>query len=100
MYLELKLSGCINKEVAARLEVNICSHQMTLCHFAAVIDLHYYCIAGFFSLQVIQLIQKGGHPEAPEDCPAHQLMMQCWDRNPKKRPGFSSLTDAIQQLTE
>lgn len=48
MYLELKLSGCINKEVAARLEVNICSHQMTLCHFAAVIDLHYYCVAGFF----------------------------------------------------
>lgn len=54
----------------------------------------------FFVLQVIQFIQKGGHPEPPEDCPTDQLMMQCWDRNPKKRPDFSSLVDAIQQLIE
>ena len=51
-------------------------------------------------IQVIQFIQKGGHPDPPEDCPAEKLMQQCWERNPKKRPSFVYLTEAIQELIE
>ena len=52
------------------------------------------------SSQVIQLIQKGGHPDPPEDCPVEQLMQQCWEKNPKKRPDFTFLADTIQELIE
>ncbi len=52
----------------------------------------------YYSLQVIQCVQKGGHCELPDNCPADQLMFKCWEKSPKKRPTFEAITTALQEL--
>ena len=51
-----------------------------------------------YNLQVIRRVKEGKHPAPPSDCPAHQLMTQCWNQNPKKRPPFDECRKQIEQL--
>ena len=71
--LGTKPSGCTNKEVATRLEVNICSHQM--CHFAAVIK---FCVYNFFFSLGDSVDPEGWSPRGPRGLPrssAHDAVL-------------------------
>ncbi len=48
--------------------------------------------------QVIEQVKEGNPPIPPKDCPAHDLMTQCWHHNPKKRPAFDDCRKQIEQL--
>ena len=38
--------------------------------------------------------------EKPEDCPneVYEIMLKCWDKNPKNRPSFEVLHNEIHEM--
>jgi fyn-related kinase len=56
--------------------------------------------------EVVKFLNEGHRMECPQNCPEllYQLMLQCWDENPQKRPTFESLNfileDGLSNATE
>ena len=44
--------------------------------------------AGLANEEVLGIVSEGKHP-TPPDCPAHQLMLDCWEWSTKNRPTFN-----------
>ena len=55
---------------------------------------------GLNNEQVFQKVICGYRMEKPEDCPdeVYQIMLKCWEKNPKKRPTFEVLYNEIYEL--
>ena len=53
--------------------------------------------AGLPNDEVLTMVGQGRHPKPPE-CPAHQLMLDCWEWNPKLRPTFHELVRFLTTL--
>uniref|UniRef100_A0A4W3ILD9 Tyrosine-protein kinase n=1 Tax=Callorhinchus milii TaxID=7868 RepID=A0A4W3ILD9_CALMI len=50
--------------------------------------------------QTREEVEQGYRLDAPESCPeeVHNIMMRCWDYNPKKRPTFSSIYQELLEI--
>ena len=53
--------------------------------------------AGLANEEVLGIVSEGKHP-TPPDCPAHQLMLDCWEWSTKNRPTFNELTRFLSTL--
>ncbi|XP_047985430.1 tyrosine-protein kinase Shark [Leguminivora glycinivorella] len=49
--------------------------------------------------EAIQIVESGGRLERPEECPdeIYQVMLDCWEYNPDRRPTFGLLVDVFSQ---
>ena len=54
--------------------------------------------AGLANEEVLGLVSEGKHPTPPDDCPAHQLMLDCWEWSTKNRPTFNELVRFLSTL--
>ncbi|WAR28793.1 HTK16-like protein [Mya arenaria] len=54
------------------------------------------------AIHVIQFIEEGKRLDKPEKCPvvAYQQMLQCWEKEPKKRPSFKMLNSHFTEESE
>ncbi|CAG5861031.1 unnamed protein product [Menidia menidia] len=52
----------------------------------------------YSKMEVKEKVEAGYRMEAPEDCPPrlYLLMRLCWEREPRRRPGFSKLREKLQ----
>uniref|UniRef100_V9KF45 Tyrosine-protein kinase n=1 Tax=Callorhinchus milii TaxID=7868 RepID=V9KF45_CALMI len=50
--------------------------------------------------QTREEVEQGYRLDAPESCPeeVHNIMMRCWDYNPKKRPTFSCIYQELLEI--
>lgn len=57
---------------------------------------------GMTNEEVIEHVQKGGHPEPPKECPEAvvNLMLRCLERNPRKRPGFAAVVQTLGAIVD
>jgi fyn-related kinase len=55
---------------------------------------------GMGNAEVVKLLENGYRMECPTNCPEelYELMLQCWDSNPMKRPTFATLCDSLEFL--
>ncbi|KAM5136025.1 protein-tyrosine kinase 6 isoform 1-T2 [Mantella aurantiaca] len=55
---------------------------------------------GVANSELLQYLRKGRRMSKPEDCSEkiHNVMLECWDVNPTKRPTFAELKVAIDNL--
>ena len=55
---------------------------------------------GLNNEQVMEKVTNGYRMTKPQDCPdeVYDLMMKCWDKNPKNRPSFEVLYKEIYKL--
>eukprot|EP00039_Didymoeca_costata_P006045 m.87031 g.87031 ORF g.87031 m.87031 type:complete len:1808 (+) comp13087_c0_seq3:204-5627(+) len=52
------------------------------------------------NLAVVTRIQSGFRAPRPENCPEalYNLMLQCWDEDPSKRPYFTQITTSLREF--
>ncbi|KAL3871697.1 hypothetical protein ACJMK2_039681 [Sinanodonta woodiana] len=50
--------------------------------------------------EVYHLLERGYRMERPQGCPAHvyQLMMRCWQWDPKERPTFQEILQSLENM--
>lgn len=67
--------------------VRICVHF----HFHRGDDV--MCVSGMNNREVLEQVERGYRMPCPQDCPLslHELMLQCWKRDPEERPTFEYL---------
>ena len=53
---------------------------------------------GLSNEEVIKSIEKGVTPEILPNCPATNLMRNCWKRTPKTRPSFEAICALLTTL--
>jgi len=51
------------------------------------------CPSGMNNREVLEQVERGYRMPCPQDCPSslHELMLQCWKRDPEERPTFEYL---------
>lgn len=51
------------------------------------------CPLGMNNREVLEQVERGYRMPCPQDCPSslHELMLQCWKRDPEERPTFEYL---------
>lgn len=49
--------------------------------------------AGMNNREVLEQVERGYRMPCPQDCPTslHELMVQCWKKDPEERPTFEYL---------
>ncbi|XP_075700947.1 insulin receptor-related protein [Rhinoderma darwinii] len=54
---------------------------------------------GMANEQVLHYVIDNGILEKPENCPdrLHELMLWCWQKNPKNRPSFNQILESIKE---
>ncbi len=57
---------------------------------------------GMTNEEVIGFVQRGGHPEPPQQCPrpTSDLMLRCWEKTPKKRPRFTAVAKTLRDTMD
>ncbi|KAK4336830.1 hypothetical protein RND71_043650 [Anisodus tanguticus] len=52
--------------------------------------------------QVLDFLKAGGRMQRPETCPiqVYEIMLDCWQINPKQRPQFDSIINDIENIIE
>jgi serine/threonine protein kinase len=55
---------------------------------------------GMQNAEVIQMLNRGHRMECPSNCPEelYDLMLQCWNEDPHKRPTFESLRFLLEDF--
>ncbi|XP_075032785.1 protein-tyrosine kinase 6 isoform X1 [Mixophyes fleayi] len=55
---------------------------------------------GVSNSELLEFLKKGKRMKAPENCSnkVYNVMLECWDENPKKRPTFNELKVSIDNL--
>eukprot|EP01119_Soliformovum_irregulare_P026187 TRINITY_DN9933_c0_g1_i3.p1 TRINITY_DN9933_c0_g1~~TRINITY_DN9933_c0_g1_i3.p1 ORF type:complete len:774 (-),score=142.82 TRINITY_DN9933_c0_g1_i3:70-2151(-) len=57
---------------------------------------------GMSNKETAEFVTEGGRMKKPKDCPdeVYQMMLDCWDREPEKRPTFSEIVKRIEKIIE
>ena len=52
--------------------------------------------------QLVEILSNRMRMEKPESCSSeiYQIMLECWDENPKERSSFEALYHRLQKLLE
>jgi fyn-related kinase len=52
---------------------------------------------GLTNIEASEQISKGVVLPEPEKCPVYELMCQCWNMDPKKRPSFDIILEKLNE---
>lgn len=56
------------------------------------------CHAGMNNREVLEQVERGYRMQCPGNCPPslHEVMVQCWKREPEERPTFEYLQSFLE----
>ena len=57
---------------------------------------------GTLTENIVNFVLRGGRMDRPSECPEsiYNMMLQCWQIDPKDRPRFNSIVQVIENISD
>lgn len=77
---------------------NVCIYTFSFLHYNPAFSSSSFPHQGMNNREVLEQVERGYRMPGPHGCPSslHELMLQCWRREPDERPTFEYLQSFLE----